>query len=366
MTEAPKYKKALKSYYESLDITASWLVESINKGNGGSCAYFSPLGWSKPYPETTGYIIPTLLRLSDFKSEDFYKQKSVSCGKWLLSIQNNDGSWNGGLHPTNKGKPSVFNSGQILKGVVALFNETQNERYLEAAKKCGSFLLSKMDTNGMFVGDDYRSKFTPSYYTSVAWPMLELWAKTNDDELLEKTIRFLDLIADRKRNDGSFDKWGFDDNGSAFTHTIAYTIRGFQESSRLLGDKKYFDIVSDSLNFFIKEAELKNGRLAGLYDGNLKPNNDFVCLTGNSQLAISIMILNEKERDMRLMNCALKLVDYVKLKQSKSIIKGLNGGIFGSAPFYGKYMTLRIPNWSAKYQIDALIMLLKNLKVDKI
>ena len=78
------------------------------------------------------------------------------------------------------------------------------------------------------------------------------------------------------------------------------------------------------------------------------------------------MILNEKEEDLRLVNSALKLVDYVRSKQSKSIIKGINGGIFGSAPTYGKYMALRVPNWSAKYQIDALIMLLKQLKEEKI
>lgn len=366
MKEVSEFTDTLNSYYKSLDLAALWLIESINKGNGGSCGYFSPLGWSKPYPETTGYIIPTLLRLSDFISEDIYKKKSVGCGSWLISIQNEDGSWNGGFHPDNKSKPSIFNSGQILKGMVTLFNETQNEQYLEAANKCGSFLLTKMDDNGMFVGNDYRSKFTPSYYTSVAWPMLELWALTNNNELLEKTVRFLDLILNRKRSNGSFDKWGFEDNGLAYTHTIAYTIRGFQEASRILGDKKYSDAMLESLNFFIKESELNNGKLPGMYDENLKPHNNFVCLTGNSQLAISIMILNEKEKDLRLVNSALKLIDHVCLKQSRSIVNGVNGGIFGSSPIYGKYMTLRIPNWSAKYHIDSLIMLLKYFKVEKI
>ena len=69
---------------------------------------------------------------------------------------------------------------------------------------------------------------------------------------------------------------------------------------------------------------------------------------------------------MRLVNSALKLRDHVCLKQSRSIVNGVNGGIFGSSPIYGKYMTLRIPNWSAKYHIDSLIMLLKYFKVEKI
>ena len=256
MKDLSNYTDVLNSYYESLDLTTSWLVESINKGNGGSCGYFSPLGWSKPYPETTGYIIPTLLRLSDFKSADIYKQKSLSCGEWLLSIQNNDGSWNGGFHPTSKSKPSVFNSGQILKGMVALLKKLKMNNIYQQQKSVDLFYCQKMDNNGMFVGDDYRSKLTPSYYTSVAWPMLELWAVTNENELLNKTVGFLDLILERKRNDGTFEKWGFEDNGSAYTHTIAYTIRGFQEASRILGDNKYFDSVR-LLKFLYKRSRVK-------------------------------------------------------------------------------------------------------------
>ncbi|HVG43827.1 MAG TPA: hypothetical protein VM890_03825, partial [Longimicrobium sp.] len=42
--------------------TTAWMVRSVAAGGGGSCAHFAPLtGWSRPYPETTGYLIPTLL-----------------------------------------------------------------------------------------------------------------------------------------------------------------------------------------------------------------------------------------------------------------------------------------------------------------
>ena len=47
-----------------LGATAAWLLRSIDNGEGGWCAYFSPAtGWSNPYPETTGYLIPMLIEL---------------------------------------------------------------------------------------------------------------------------------------------------------------------------------------------------------------------------------------------------------------------------------------------------------------
>src|SRR2546429_684052 len=49
-----------ETYERHLAATAGWLLKSIDHGKGGSCAYFwLPGGWSRPYPETSGYLIPT-------------------------------------------------------------------------------------------------------------------------------------------------------------------------------------------------------------------------------------------------------------------------------------------------------------------
>ena len=109
-------KNALPSidrYELSLQSTANWLLKSINKGKGGSCAHFSPLlGWSKPYPETTGYIIPTLLKLYNYYHDERFLVAASSTGEWLLSIQNKDGSWPGGLYP-NKNLPGFLEKNNI-------------------------------------------------------------------------------------------------------------------------------------------------------------------------------------------------------------------------------------------------------------
>lgn len=60
------YPEARKRYKHHLSATMGWLERSLVKDRGGSAAYFIPgIGWSKAYPETTGYIIPTLLRAGE-------------------------------------------------------------------------------------------------------------------------------------------------------------------------------------------------------------------------------------------------------------------------------------------------------------
>ena len=109
---------SLERYRRHLELTGGWCLRSAEKGKGGSCAHFSPvLGWSNPYPETTGYLIPTLIQLADTLGDERYRSCAIGLGEWLLAIQNDDGSWHGGLHPAKKPGGSVFNTGQILKGM---------------------------------------------------------------------------------------------------------------------------------------------------------------------------------------------------------------------------------------------------------
>jgi hypothetical protein len=357
--------ESIKRYQRHLEITAGWLMQSIARGKGGSCAHYSPLmGWSKPYPETTGYLIPTLIRLSKFLNEKKYSDSALSIGQWLLDIQSNDGSWHGGLHPNNSPEGSVFNTGQILKGMMALFHFTGDKNFLTAADRATNWLASCIDSNGLWPAGDYRASETPSYYSHVAWPMLEVWQVTQSDFQINAAKSFLDTVLERKLQNGVISRWGFDDQGSAFTHTIAYTIRGFQESSRLLEDNfRYANEMEQVLDFFVKKTELTNGRLPGEFDEFLKSNKRYVCLTGNAQLAICILLMEQQKSDLRLVNAAAKLIDFIgSVQKQGGFNSGMQGGIAGSYPIWGSYMFMRYPNWAAKYYCDALMMISSRLE----
>ena len=359
---------SIRRYEHHLELTAEWLMRSIEKGRGGSCAFFSPLlGWSKPYPETTGYLIPTLISISNALDDHKYSAAALMIGQWLLDIQSQNGSWHGGLYPSASSEGSVFNTGQILKGMMALFHLTGDHVFLSAADRGANWLASGVDGYGLWPASDYRASETPSYYTHVAWPMLEVWKSTQSASQRTAAERFLDMALERKLSNGAIAQWGFDDQGSAFTHNIAYTIRGFQESSRLIGDySKYGRPMEEILEFFVKKSELSNGRVSGEFDESLAGVKKYVCLTGNAQLAVCILLMEQQKSDLRLVNAASKMIDFIGSVQAKGqFVKSIRGGVAGSYPLWGRYMFMRYPNWSAKFYCDSLMLIKNRLELER-
>jgi hypothetical protein len=359
---------SIRRYARNHGAAVAWLHRSVDHGHGGSCAYYLPaVGWSGPYPETTGYLIPSLLRTS-VRSDALGVPGAASwadhLGRWLLSIQNRDGSWNAGRHPSRKvPRPSIFNTGQIIKGMVALHRANGDEKWLASADRAVDWLRKGMTADGLWPGGDYRSAGTPSYYTEVLWPMLEVWSETGDDGIRSSVEVALEVILGRARPNGEIDGWGFEPGQPAFTHTIAYTLRGLQECARLLDA---WDTVRDSvmpaLDVLLRRGELRAGRLPGAFGAGWQADSSYVCLTGNAQVALCLLLLHEDEPDLRLVSAAARLIDAVCSHQRLSHpLPGVRGGIAGSAPLHGAYMRFRYPNWAAKYFCDAIQMLVDTL-----
>ena len=73
-------------------------------------------------------------------------------------------------------------------------------------------------------------------------------------------------------------------------------------------------------------------------------------------MALIWLELHRLQSDPILLSAACKAIDLVKRAQPMSSSDaGIRGGIPGSDPVWGDYMYVRIPNWAAKFFIDALI-----------
>jgi hypothetical protein len=357
--------KSISLYSEHLKATLDWLLLSIDKGYGGSCAHFSPLfGWSPPYPETTGYIIPTLLQAGATLKDSRYKEAALSTGQWLLSIQRPDGGWPGGMYLAGRPKsPSVFNTAQIIEGMVALARLQPEGPWLLALVRAARWLADGVDTEGLWQMGNYRVGVNPSYYTQVAWPMLQAWQLCRDYTVRTAAERVLARIVALRTRHGSIANWGFDPGKPAYIHTIGYTLRGLIESAYALDKwEAYGEPCEDALERLVRKAEFSNGRLPGAYHDNWRPVNWYSCLTGNSQVALCLMRFENRATDLRLVNAAAKLVDNVCANQRIVGLRNASyGAISGSAPFWGRYMFIRYPNWAAKYHADSLMMLMGRL-----
>lgn len=342
---------------------AEWLGRTERR-SGGSAAHYSPgLGWSRAYPETTGYIIPTLLTISQRTGDASHAARAVRFGEWLLAIQNKDGSWNGGTHPPRVARPSIFNTGQILKGMLALWRSTSEDRWLRAGRRGASWLASGMGPDGLWRGGDYRSSHTPSYYSHVLWPLLAVSKECNDTATSDMVVRGLRAILERRRENGVISGWAFSEGAAAFTHTIAYTIRGIQECALLLQDDALFGSVTPALEQLVRRSELRGGALPGAFDDEWNSRGKYVCLTGNAQVAFCILLEEARNPDLRLVSAAARMVDVVCRHQLlRSPFAGVRGAVGGSAPLFGAYMRFRYPNWAAKYLCDAIVKLTDRLK----
>jgi hypothetical protein len=348
-------------YDRHLEATTAWLRESVARGRGGSAAYATPIGtWARPYPETTGYLLPTLLALGEH-------DLAARLSSWLLAIQQRDGWWAGGTHPSRSPRASVFNTAQIVHGLVACAHATGDERLREPIRRAASWLASGVGSDGLWAHRDYRAATTPTYYTHAAWPMLEAAAFLEDDAIETSARRVLDAMLARRRDNGAFAGWGFGDaDDRAFTHTIAYTLRGFLGAAEVLGDwARYGDPVEQALAYLYRRAELTGGALPGSFDSEWRPDERYVCLTGNAQLAICILLLERRAADLRLVNGAAKLVDEVcRSQRVRAPLAAVRGAVPGSRPLWGRYMVGRYPNWAAKYHCDALLLLTQRLAAE--
>ena len=340
--------------------TLLWLKNSFKACDGnGSAAWHSfirrPIrGWSAAYPETTGYIIETLLDYYLLFQEKWMEDDAIAGADWLISVQKDDGSFPAGLG-TN-GAPSVFNSGMILLGLERAYVHTKDIKYLSCAANTVKWLCNCLEENGKWSSAAYISGFSPAYYTRVIWATLKVNLHLQNQHVAQKMKLAIAYYATKINENHSVQDWSFAPGKAAFTHTIAYTMRGFLESAELLADTQYRLIAQNMADRLISEFNLKQ-KLAGTYDEQWVGDYAFVCVTGNAQLSLNFSRLYQITGEIVYYEYAKKFFESVKTSPSRIQIPGILGGIPGSVPFWGKYMPFQFINWGAKFWLDAALLL---------
>lgn len=331
-----------------LSSTLRWLQRSIavNSGRGSSGYFHLWRGWSAAYPETTGYLIETLWDYYHLTGEESLRRDALSCTDWLCDIQQADGAWQGGIGGNLP--PLLFDTGMVVFGMTRSALETGDPRYAESARKAVAWLLKEFAKAPALRNSDYVSGYDPAYNARALWAML--YAEKYLPNLTEvRTIvsGALNRYTGGIRPELSVADWSFRPGEPAFTHTIAYTWRGFLEAACLLGD---VDLQQKALLFGHKIADmrLQNGPLAGTYDEAWRGDFSFQCVTGNAQLCILLRRLEQVfGADETLHRAAALLYEDAR----SAVWPG--GGVPGSKPFWGKYQGFRFPNWAAKFLLDA-------------
>jgi hypothetical protein len=336
----------------SLTSSYQWIYNSfyVNQFKGSSAYYSLFKGWSSPYPETSGYLIPSLLNYNEIKPANKNLQLIELAVKWLLSLQKTDGSFR---KAENSDQAIVFDTAQIFLGLQAYQAKYASPQVEEALEKTFLWLLSCIGDSGFFTQDTYRSH-SPSYHSRVLWPMLQ-YSLSNNSISKDLILDSMKAYSSKQNDNGSFENWGLEPTDIfGLTHTIAYTLRGFLEIGLLLNEDQYFEIVKKSLGPLL-QTYAEKGELAGSYSQDWQGDYSFVCNSGNAQLAIILYKLaavpNQREYEL----IADKLLEDLVKKQCWLPLKVLHGGVFSSSPFYGKYQRFKITNWTIKFYMDMIM-----------
>jgi hypothetical protein len=334
-----------------------WLCRAQDLGDdrGVATAYSFGNGWLASYPETTGYIIETFVDYADLSGDEAYRRRAMEMADWLVSIQLPGGAFQAGPVDAPP-KPSVFNSGQILLGLVRAHREADSGRYLDSAVRTGDWLIEVQDPDGAWRQYAYQG-IPHAYYTRVAWALAELYAVTGDDRHREGALRQLRWALARQDENGWFRENSFDSTSEPFTHTIVYAAEGLLGAGLLLDDPGFVAAADKVAAALGRKLEVEKF-LPGHLDEGWRSDARYTCLTGDAQLAgLLLDLYMAGEGDERYLNTALKLNEYLKSTQALDHRHpALRGGIKGSDPVWGRYMSYTYPNWAAKFFADALLL----------
>lgn len=332
----------------------AWIKRAQDSSHsGGIPAYFSVYGGYGPdYPETTGYLITTLLDYADYAHDNDSHARAVKAADWLVSLQFPEGAFPGGFARSNDG-PSVFNTGQILNGLVAFIQRHDDHSITMSARRTGDWLCNSQDSDGAWRRFTYEHA-SHVYYTMVAWSLALLARETGDDRYRQAALRNCLWAISQQEESGWLNGFNLGDR-PIFLHFIAYALQGLLEVG-ILCHREEFVMAAKKGADALRARFNEHGKLAGAYSQGWRENAGYACVTGNSQTSIVWQRLAQHTGDISFRDNAVRLNELVKSSILLAGHPGFRGGVKGSNPIWGKYQSFRFPNWAAKFTADALML----------
>ncbi|MBF0271844.1 MAG: hypothetical protein HQL98_07270 [Magnetococcales bacterium] len=350
---------------------AEWLIRAWEStpDDGVSMGYYpcdplerSPLGngWRPSYPETTGYIIVSLLDYAIRFSDALMRERALAMAHWEAEVQMASGAVQSGAITTPaRQRPAVFNTGMVLQGFAALLKHEPDPRIEQAARRAADFLLADMDrdghlrTHGQFVVD----RPIKTYNCLCAWGLHQFGTLVQDPNCQQAAVRIARASMRLQRSNGWFPHNCLERDEAPLTHTIGYTLQGLLETGIAAGDTALIESARRGMLPII-DVLSPDGFLPGRFHADWSPASFSSCLTGNAQLAVVCFRLFQILGDGIFLEAGHRLLDFLKGLQVIGVPSSpMRGALAGSFPmFLGEYQPAGFPNWATKYLLDALLL----------
>lgn len=332
-------------------MAGDWLLAAqahSTDGDGYARRFSLYRGWDKGYIETTGYIVPTLLDLSDRLGEPKYRDSALRAGAWLLGVQKPDGAF----ADIDSGKSQAFDTGQVLLGLNRLAVETGEERYLNAAVRAAKWLDANLEDDGPWRRAAFNER-PHAYYTRVAAAQLETGRIAGLDHLIASATCNLAWSADQRQPNGYYRYSEFEPGVDALLHTIVYVLEGFVMAYDLTGDRRWGDHAAEGAVTLSKLVD-GQGLLHSQYAPDWTATNTERCVTGLAQYAGVCFDVVRQGGDPALQGVGRKVLNYLMDIQLDDDAE-MAGALPSSMPPWGYYGGMELFNWNVKFYLDALL-----------
>jgi hypothetical protein len=334
-----------------------WLGRAQDRSrssDGGVARHYSLLtGWAASYPETTGYIVPTLLEQAERRNDASLRERARRMLDWLVSIQFPEGGFQGGIVGQQRPVPVTFNTGQILLGLAAGTREF-GDRYRMPMQKAADWLADSQDADGCW--RQHRTPFAApddkAYETHVSWGLFEAARAGGNPGWGEAGLRQVRWALTKQRANGWMESCCLSNPLSPLTHTLGYALRGILEAWRF-SQIDDFLAAGRRLGDGLLTAQRSDGSLPGELKSDWSSGASWACLTGIVQIAHCWLILFGATGERNYRDAASAANAFVRRTVSWDGPDDIRGGVKGSFPIDGDYGRFEYLNWAAKFFIDS-------------
>ena len=334
-----------------IEAAVRWLLAAQEAAGGGGFAHSFHLaqGWQPGYPETTGYILSSLLAVKAVR-RDLAPALATSIARgteWLASVQHADGAI-----PDVAGTKQVFDTGQVLGGYLDLHRAEPGLIETTRIHRTAAWLARVQETDGRFQRYAFLER-PRSYYARVGAALIRAGHDLQEPAFIAAGCANLDWTLRQQRENGFFDRLSFGEE-SPYLHTMCYVAEGLLDGAEAAGRPDY---AAAALRFCRGVLEAAGTTVpVSQYDPSFTPTNRQYCLTGVAQWAALALRLGRAHGDARFLASAEAALALLRRRQILGTGDSrLDGGLCGSDPPWGTYLWLAIPNWAVKFLIDAFL-----------
>jgi uncharacterized protein YyaL (SSP411 family) len=343
-----------------LEAAARWLLQAQAATPDDGVAHSFDVRrtrWLPSYPETTGYVIPTLYDYARHFNAPRYAQAAHKMARWETAVQLEGGGVRAGTMEAHPAVPTIFNTGQVLFGWARAFRESGDVALLQSLVRAADWLVAAQDEDGAWRA--HASPFAQggikSYNTRSAFGLIRAFEITQEPRHRAAAERNIAWALSRAEPNGFLPDNCLTPNPCPLTHTLAYSIRGILEVGQACGREDWLKHAL-SMARAIARTQRPDGALPGRLDARWQAAARWSCLTGNSQMAINWFRLSHLTGARELIWHAKRANRFNRNQQElNSRDPNRFGAIKGSHPIHGEYMPWRYPNWAAKFFMDALM-----------